>query len=759
MNKIQIKQSKYNIWWKNEGEDFPNLNILKEFNDSFVLSEYKLNFINQFTVQVKINSDDLDISAFKLESENNFDNQIYVVKSIDKKISDGVLVLSLSLDIFSSYGYKLLELNNKFLTKRTHKFNELYFQIEDQLLNSIPIYYDENKILEMNYDVNGLTPINVQSTRLGNYKSYFKSYINSNIYYVFGCSINNLKDTTKYTLLPLMSIGKFPLPEIGISTSLPNLMEIQECYDKLDWNRIKNNALAYEAAGKKISMNITSNFSPILQGLPSKINNYEFKKNSNDIRIEFVQNKYNRSDANFLFWQNWSFTENVLTIYINGQSFRERYTESVWKSSGSQSDFLPFPFNEKWYYERDRYFLVEIYEQKNPLINTIAKNHKDNLDKLINDTELINKFQGIYFLPNLSNFTVMDIKEIKEAKLENYIGIEIGTEGVDLPSFTITNQIDLNNKQEYSLTWNNEVISSVLFLNFFDITYYSNSKNWNFYYDYDTSSINLSGKFNFNGKGSIVSNIGIDKTFNNIIEFPYQLPSAIDQYTKYYSSIMSSTNTGMEAQKKNYEINKNQQMGNAVMGGISGAIGLIGNIASGNVAGGISSSLGLAGGITNSVFDRKKLDTSNEMYYKGLGSKFADIQRTQTTNFNNSAITDLSFIFSNFSKNNGEHIQLKNLTKNSIVNINNMIYLYGYQNIGWYDWSEMLLYNNFNYVELEHNELTRIVLNDLDFKVRNIYELVINFWNVGRRIWNTKPNKNENKLSDKVLKNIWKIKK
>ena len=134
------------------------------------------------------------------------------------------------------------------------------------------------------------------------------------------------------------------------------------------------------------------------------------------------------------------------------------------------------------------------------------------------------------------------------------------------------------------------------------------------------------------------------------------------------------------------------------------------------------------------------------MYYKNLGAKFSDIQRTQTTNFSNSSITDLSFLFSNTGKFNSEQIQMKSLTKDTIININNHLYLYGYQNIGWYDWSELLPYNNFNYVELERNELVRIVVNDLDFIVRNIYEVVINFWDKGRRIWSKKPNKDENIL-------------
>ena len=151
MSKIIIKQTRYNVWWKNEGEDFPNLNILKELNESFEISEYKLNFINQFQAQVKINSSDLNISAFKIESADNFDNQIYVVKSIDKKIGDGILIISLVVDIFSTYGYKLLELPYNFLSKRTHKFNKLSFQMYDNLLNSLPIYYDKNLIVEKRY--------------------------------------------------------------------------------------------------------------------------------------------------------------------------------------------------------------------------------------------------------------------------------------------------------------------------------------------------------------------------------------------------------------------------------------------------------------------------------------------------------------------------------------------------------------------------------------------------------------------------------
>ena len=148
----------------------------------------------------------------------------------------------------------------------------------------------------------------------------------------------------------------------------------------------------------------------------------------------------------------------------------------------------------------------------------------------------------------------------------------------------------------------------------------------------------------------MVSNTGIDKTYNNIIEFPYQLPSAIDQYIKYYSSIMSTTNTGMEAQKKNYEINKYQMGMNSMLNSFASAPSIAGSIAGGDLGGMISGAIGSMGSIGNTLLDSQKMDVSNEMYYKNLSSRFADVQRTQTTNFSNSAITDLSFIYSNTGK-------------------------------------------------------------------------------------------------------------
>ena len=747
MSKIIIKQTTYNVWWKNEGEDFPNLNIIKELNESFVVSEYKLNFINQFQAQVKIKSSDLNISAFKIESDDNFDNQIYVVKSIDKKISDGILILSLVVDQFSSYGYKILELNNKFLTKRTHRFNKLSFQMEDGLLNSLPIYYDKNNILKKNYENEyGETPILVKSNKYGTYNSIFNSTINGVVYYVFGRALEDAKNTTKYTLIPLLGNG-------SINTPLEKETQLETWYitdENEIWEEILLNIKSYQEKYSTIRMTVEDMTSPNVSNLP-KIESYNYRKPENKIEVKTPSyNKFQDIRFNGSIYLNRSYTKSTMEVVIENQPYSkttEKMNEITSPFPGGQ--FPPYP-PEDWLSIKDKTIKISIYG--NLIGNGVfIKNSLDNIEnELITSPELVNKFQGIFFLPNISNFTIKQPNEITGI-FKDYIAVEIGTEGIDIPSFSITDKIFLDKNQAYKLLWNNENIESVLFLKFLDISYYSNIKNWNFYYN--GTEISLGGKFIFNGVGSLITNTGIDKTFNNIIEFPYQLPSAVDQYTKYYSGIMSGINTGMEAQKKNYEINKNQQVLNTFMNSVSQAPSFAANIASGNVGGVVSGGLSLAGGIGNALLDRQSLNTGNEMYYKQLGSQFQDVQRTQTTSFNNSSIQDLSFIFSNTGTINSESIQMKNLTKDTIININNMLYLYGYQNIGWYDWSELLLYSNFNYVELEHNEITRIILNDLDFKVRNIYEVVINFWNKGRRLWNVKPNRNENLLKIKEKDN------
>ena len=746
MSKIVIKQTTYNVWWKNEGEDFPNLNIIKELNESFVVSEYKLNFINQFQAQVKIKSSDLNISAFKIESDDNFDNQIYVVKSIDKKISDGILILSLVVDQFSSYGYKILELNNKFLTKRTHRFNKLSFQMEDGLLNSLPIYYDKNNILKKNYENEyGETPILVKSNKYGTYNSIFNSTINGVVYYVFGRALEDAKNTTKYTLIPLLGNG-------SINTPLEKETQLETWYitdENEIWEEILLNIKSYQEKYSTIRMTVEDMTSPNVSNLP-KIESYNYRKPENKIEVKTPSyNKYQEVWLHGSMYLNRSYTKSTMEVVIENQPYSKTTEKMNENRSPVQGQFPPYP-PEDWLTIKDKTIKISIYG--NLIGNGVfIKNSLDNIEnELITSPELVNKFQGIFFLPNISNFTIKQPNEITGI-FKDYIAVEIGTEGIDIPSFSITDKIFLDKNQAYKLLWNNENIESVLFLKFLDISYYSNIKNWNFYYN--GTEISLGGKFIFNGVGSLITNTGIDKTFNNIIEFPYQLPSAVDQYTKYYSGIMSGINTGMEAQKKNYEINKNQQVLNTFMNSVSQAPSFAANIASGNVGGVVSGGLSLAGGIGNALLDRQSLNTGNEMYYKQLGSQFQDVQRTQTTSFNNSSIQDLSFIFSNTGTINSESIQMKNLTKDTIININNMLYLYGYQNIGWYDWSELLLYSNFNYVELEHNEITRIILNDLDFKVRNIYEVVINFWNKGRRLWNVKPNRNENLLKIKEKDN------
>lgn len=754
---ITIKQTKFKIWWNNEGEDFPDLKILNDFNNSFTDSIYKLNYLNQFSAQVVIkDSKDLDITAFKTVSTGNFDNQVYIIKSIHKKTPGGIIILDLVIDVFSTHAYKLLELPNKFLTKRTHKFNKLSFQMEDSLLNTIPIYYEKNQIVEKRYsDSNGdysptnLTKINVFSSPGVSYVSDFISNTNANIYYVFGCGVDSITDTTKYTLIPYTDGGVLYFP--ANKKELIDTVSIDTSQLET-WEGVLALIEKYKKDYNNIVMETTPKFNPDFDVINSMISkDYDYTIPSNKIKIT-LEKKHRWVYSGFFpgidEYGGSAITDNIIYVYMNGTSYRgvNSVSESIYFPV--DTPILPdhlYPINDSWEDWGNNKVEIKLWGYKKRTTSITLKNTETAINTLLKNPDLINKFQGIFFLPNLANFTIEDPRKIT-GLFNGFAAVEITPHGIHLSNFSICDQIKLNNFQESRLKWNNDFISSILFLKYFDITYYSNSKNWNFYFDLDTTSINLSGKFTFNGVGSIVSNIGIDKTYNNIIEFPYQLPSALDQYTKYYSGIMNGINTGLEAQKKTYEINKAQHLMNTGLSAFSAAPSIAGNIAGGNLTGGVSDAISMGSNLGNALIDSKKMDFANSMYYKNLGAKFSDIQRTQTTNFSNSSITDLSFLFSNTGKFNSEQIQMKSLTKDTIININNHLYLYGYQNIGWYDWSELLPYNNFNYVELERNELVRIVVNDLDFIVRNIYEIVINFWDKGRRIWSKKPNKDENIL-------------
>lgn len=751
---ISIKQSKYKVWWKNEGEDFPSLKILDEFKASFVDSNFGLNYTSQFTAQVTVESKDMDITAFQTVSSENFDNQVYVITSIHKKTEGGIVVLNLALDIFSTYGYKLIELPNKFLTKRTHKFNKLSFQMEDSLLNSIPLYYDKNQIVEKRYtDSNGdyspvnLTKINIYSSPGVSYVSDFEANINANIYYVFGCGVNDITDTTKFTLIPYTRGGSLYFP--GDKKELIASYKFTE-HNK--WEDLLKQIESFKKDYNNIVMETTPKFNPDFNVINSVVSkNYDYTIPSNKIEIT---PPWSNKNWDYDGWNGTAYTGiaahlRYIRVLYGGNYYDGFNRKDINLSFPVDTTILPdhlYPINNTWDdLLIDTYIEIKLWGYKKKSTSIGLKNTETNINTLLKNPDLINKFQGIFFLPNLSNFTIEDPRKISGV-FNGFAAVEITPHGIHLSNFSICDQIKLNNFQESRLKWNNDFITSILFLKYFDITYYSNTKNWNFYFDLDTTSINLSGKFIFNGVGSIVSNIGIDKTYNNIIEFPYQLPSALDQYTKYYSGIMSSTNTGMEAQKKSYEINKAQHGMNTALSAFSAAPSIAGNIASGNLVGGVSDVIGMGGNLGNALFDSQKMDLGNSMFHKNLGAKFSDVQRTQTTNFSNSSITDLSFLFSNTGKFNSEQIQMKSLTKDTIININNHLYLYGYQNIGWYNWEQLTPYDNFNYVEFEHNEIVRIILNELDFKVKNIYELVINFWDKGRRIWNKKPNKNENIL-------------
>ncbi|MGL4617142.1 MAG: hypothetical protein ACRCUM_02790 [Mycoplasmoidaceae bacterium] len=746
---MKISQTTYNVWWNNGGEDFPSLTLLNEFKDSFVESKYKINYINQFQGQAVINIKDFNITCFKVDYDG-MDTQYFIVKSIERKMSNGTMVINLDLDIFSSYGYKLLEIKDKkFLTKRTHRFNKLFFQLNDDLINSVPVYYEDNVLLNKDYEVNEDGYVSISINDGGEvYLGKFKSFLNANIYYVFSSGMN-LKDTTKYTIVPMLSLTEKPI--ISSRTNQQQQLSVEYFKEGGNFDAVRSKIREYEKQYIDVNITISTSSRPEIPSLPSGISNYDYSKTPSITRsVRQYTKSENISATSF---RNYAYTQNNITYILEGKSYSGSSTTSASKISTSNKDFPPFPSNSA--YKGDD-LTIRYYGSVSGDISMVeVKNSKEQIEKLLQETkdsngnvianEYINKFKGIYFLPNTANFIVNQPAK-NDKNFKDFIAIEIPPEGIQLKNFEIVSDLNYFDGQLQLLEWDSLDITSIIHLQFLNLTYYDNLKEWNFYYNFETQSIDLSGTFFFNGTGTIVSNVGIDKTYNNVIVFPYQLPSAVDEYIKYYSGIMSSVNTGIEGQKKNYEINKGQLLSNTISSGIGGGLGLIGQIASGNVLGGISSANSFASGIVNNVYNKQRLELSNEMYYKGLKSQFEDVQRTQTTNFNNSAITDLSFIYSNYGKINSESVQVRKLTEDSIKVINNLIYLYGYQNIGWYNWNELLIYDTFNYVEFASTEMVRIILNNIDFNVKNLYDIIINFWSSGRRLWNIKPELKQNNL-------------
>ncbi|WP_283393144.1 hypothetical protein [Photobacterium phosphoreum] len=227
--------------------------------------------------------------------------------------------------------------------------------MEDSLLNTIPIYYDKNLIVEKRYkDSNGdyspvnLTKINIYSSPGVSYVSDFEANINANIYYVFGCGVNSITDTTKFTLIPYTQGGVLYFP--ADKKELIDTLSINTS-SQHDWEAVLSLIEKYKKDYNNIVMETTPKFNPdfdVINSMISKDYDYTIPSNKISVNLEEKIKYWDYRGAMGVVYGGTAYTINNINVNIGGRNLSGNNEENILLVYPTDTPILPdadYPIN------------------------------------------------------------------------------------------------------------------------------------------------------------------------------------------------------------------------------------------------------------------------------------------------------------------------------------------------------------------------------------------------------------------------------
>lgn len=718
MIKYEYAISPDKIWWDNESEDKPTQDYINAF-EWVVMEKVGLSFTSPTTATLIAPIELFKKTQYFRVSLDDGEILYYLVGGYSM-LNGTNYNLELEVDLFMTYGTPFLKTietekvevevvraHSTQLERGSLGVAPLY---SDPMLATVPLIFDNetNKETIVPFSVSagfkreyvidtGLGQLNTIQIAIG------ADILKGNMYYVF----NGIDNDGKYDLIPILSeketqtitIHKW-LGDEGVSIT-----------KEYEWDWFNGTYTPGRQSGSADVANM------IKQG-------YSIKK------TQVAVNASQGFDVEPLRAFGWSYdpidwnVSNASNIVYRNINDKGRYLGSV-----PVFIWAPRMTFQLW----NSYTLTKM----NGEIETCENNLKGVEDF---KNENLNKFLGIYFLPNITTMktpgTFYKYNTPAPIIEKNIFGVKAGAGGfninVDLGKF----DIDLTKKDTYNQTYSN----SYSIIEFYQMTYYGNSKNW---YKYKTTvdgnlsnNLVLNGIFLFNAKGVVYANNPYDKSNESFIEYPGQLPSATDEYKKYVDATISTVNTGLQQMKENQNHALMNNAFDSGMGMVKGGI----QAATGNIAGGVMNGLNSVGGMFRKGGEIRR---QTRQTHDKMRSSYADAKRVKGTSFATSNIMDSANIPNNYSVGVGfgETIESRIPELNCLKMLNNVLFFYGnyVPKIGTMD--VLLPREHFNYLEINSLWLERnIKLNSKysDALRNGLIEMVLS---KGFRIWkNGKPN-------------------
>lgn len=659
------------IFWDNDSENRPSV----EYHSNIAWYDALIknfNYVSWDTCTVNISTLDYyerEVTYFKIV---NGSEVRYFLVSTTLNENKNTITLMLTLDVWATFTLNLFRKNENIDCLRNHIKNENAFQLEDNLLNSIPnsISHRTNYSIEFSAEEDGL--FNKYTTDEVILKVDKDAQTSGNIYAIFN-GIDGV--SSNYIMLPMMSIAnkielqlfqeKFsPIAtaSIGYRYSPPITPgETINCEGELIKEQDKYNELKLKYPNAKVICNYREVDLRYMNFEDINVSGYA------NIGAPWIANRYISGFRNIILV--FSYKKDVIISNSCMDVLTPSYDNVVqW---AHPIDNIEFNFSD--------FVKVEIY--KGEVFNTTEE-----ILNLINNPNYINRFQGFYFGPNVLNIASKNWKTTKLVK--NMVYFEMSESGIDInvPLF----YFKISNKKD---SFNSLEINDKLLMQFYNMSYFDNSKNW-LYFLQETNGfqvVRVQGKLVFNGKLNIVANTSRLKVTDSIIEYPSQLPSITDSYVRYYSQSMSSVNTGL----RQTEISANMGMFNSVVGG---SLNAFSSALSNKKKKEGGSNGGLLGGIFSTAMNVEKNRRELRDYKESLSSKYEDIRRVSGAEIHASTVSDNSFILSNFGKKYGEVLQVQIPTDDTIRNLNNILYLFGNLNPMNAPINTFMVRDKFNYM-------------------------------------------------------------
>lgn len=711
MNYIRIYKTGIQFW-SNDGEDYPNEKLFRDQVDNpSNYTEYKtkdltINWDTDQTAKITIPLEKgVDFPTYLSLHINNKRTRYYSATSIYMETNTST-TYNLTLDTWGTFCIPIVYSLNYFqpplTTTRNHILNPRAYQLNDTLLNSIPTTYDRKNNISQPFPLTE-TPTQIINTLPDTLAEANRqiitdknSLLNGNIYYAFNG--DGKTDTANYYFIPVLSKdpGAITYKYQRVNSVLQRLLR----YSIREYNALT----AQQEYDANVALGLT----------PKQTHNYM----STDTQPREVSVLYE--------------TDCVQTFRPSGAVVTTtRETLQTVKKHGETVYTQPYTYtnhNDKCPASGPDYYLEwGFYNQKPDPITNIKKvnNSSEQIKTLLSDTALINKFKGVFFMPNFINFSSNLEVGASGSSFKDMFFIKIDATGIPLNiNLPWNNTINI-----LPVEWNSPKIENLQVKALENYSYYQNSKDWADYTD--TPDLNLSGLFIFNGSGSFFPTSSRLKAVDATINYPYQLPSATDGYIEYYSRNLSSVNNGINQQKIQYDLSKDRLIGGAVFG----AAGIVSNAKPD-----VSTALSAGSFAFNTAMSSRDLERQNQSYYKGLAAQYEDVQRNTGANFNTSNVNDSTNIIVQLNTPyHAEIMEKMDLNVENIKVLNNVLFLYGNLNVGVYDWRTLTTQHaNFNYIKLNEIDLFSQFTNyTIMYRIpRNYIRMLVSFFAKGFRIHN-----------------------